>query len=177
MLLARGCLKVRDTFLMRIRLSDEMIHNAMTALPAGVSARPLRPPDDIPALHAATEEAFAEHFNFEPTTLDDFALLVASEVEPERWLLAVDSGEVVGEVLAMCREHDIWIESVSVRKPWRGRGLALALLQRQFAALHAEGHDDVFLGVDAQNATGAVRLYERAGMHVWRRFDVFQKMV
>ena len=175
LLLGRAYAKVRDTHVMRIRLSEDATRVA--ALPPGIDARPFRRPVDLRALHAAVEEAFAEHFNFEPTTFDDFSAWATTEVEPERWLVAWDGGEIAGEVLALRREHDMWIESVSVRKPWRGRGLALALLQRQFATLHGAGFDDVFLGVDAENATGAVQLYERAGMHIWRRFWVFERTV
>jgi ribosomal protein S18 acetylase RimI-like enzyme len=61
-----------------------------------------------------------------------------------------------------------------VRKPWRGRGLALALLLEEFARFHARGCDDVYLFVDAENPTGAVRLYEKAGMKVWRRFGHYR---
>jgi ribosomal protein S18 acetylase RimI-like enzyme len=58
-----------------------------------------------------------------------------------------------------------------VRVPWRRRGLGEALLRSAFDALHARGFRRAGLGVDAENATGAVALYERAGMHVVRRAD------
>jgi ribosomal protein S18 acetylase RimI-like enzyme len=53
-----------------------------------------------------------------------------------------------------------------VRKPWRKRGLGLALLHHAFGVFYSRGQPRIALGVDAQNPTGATRLYERAGMHV-----------
>ena len=67
------------------------------------------------------------------------------------------------------------VGDLAVRRPWRGRGVGLALLLEEFRALASRGVTVVRLDVDAQNATGAVELYERAGMQVARRFDVFEK--
>ena len=53
-----------------------------------------------------------------------------------------------------------------MRRPWRRRGLGLALLLHSFRDFAARGATRVGLGVDAENTTGAVGLYERAGMHV-----------
>jgi ribosomal protein S18 acetylase RimI-like enzyme len=62
-----------------------------------------------------------------------------------------------------------------VRRPWRRRGLAEALLHRSFAELYARGKRRVGLGVDADNVTGALRLYERVGMRAVRRYGIWQK--
>jgi ribosomal protein S18 acetylase RimI-like enzyme len=40
--------------------------------------------------------------------------------------------------------------------------------------LKARGSRRAGLDVDASNLTGALRLYERAGMHVDRQFDSYQ---
>ena len=62
-----------------------------------------------------------------------------------------------------------------MRKPWRRRGLAQALLLASFRDFRRRGETLVRLGVDSENPTGAVRLYERAGMRqVWRA-DVYRK--
>jgi ribosomal protein S18 acetylase RimI-like enzyme len=68
-----------------------------------------------------------------------------------------------------------WVYVVGVRPAWRRRGIALALLQHSFAALYEAGKRKASLEVDAENPTGATRLYERAGMHVARRQDTFEK--
>jgi ribosomal protein S18 acetylase RimI-like enzyme len=62
-----------------------------------------------------------------------------------------------------------------VRKPWRGRGLGLALLGEVFRLLAERGCAAVRLWVDAQNTTGALRVYERAGMRQERHIMAFQR--
>ena len=64
---------------------------------------------------------------------------------------------------------------MAVRRPWRGRGVGHALLLAAFRSLRERGHSVARLYVDAQNVTNAVRVYEAAGMHVARRFDVMEK--
>jgi mycothiol synthase len=51
----------------------------------------------------------------------------------------------------------------------------VALLQHSFRELYARGQKKVGLGVDAASLTGATRLYERAGMHVARQYDTYEK--
>jgi hypothetical protein len=63
------------------------------------------------------------------------------------------------------------------RPPWRRRGLATALLLHSFRDFRERGATRDGLGVDGENTTGAVRLYESVGMHVARRTDVYEKTV
>jgi ribosomal protein S18 acetylase RimI-like enzyme len=56
-----------------------------------------------------------------------------------------------------------WCENISTRAPWRGRGVASALIARALRALRERGMTEAALGVDAQNETGALRLYQRMG--------------
>ena len=68
-----------------------------------------------------------------------------------------------------------------VRSPaglrWRRRRLALALLLHSFRELRGRGRKRVTLGVDAENTTGATRLYERVGMTVILRDDAYEKVL
>ena len=64
-----------------------------------------------------------------------------------------------------------------MRRPWRKRGIGLALLRHSFNEFYRRGKRKVGLGVDAQNLTGALRLYEGAGMHIHRAFDNYEKEV
>jgi ribosomal protein S18 acetylase RimI-like enzyme len=68
-----------------------------------------------------------------------------------------------------------WIGSLGVRRPWRRRGLATALLLHSFRDFRERGGTRVGLGVDGENTTGAVRLYESVGMHVARRSDIYEQ--
>jgi ribosomal protein S18 acetylase RimI-like enzyme len=64
---------------------------------------------------------------------------------------------------------------LGVRRPWRKRGLGLALLNHAFGEFYLRGKRKAGLGVDAENLTGALKLYEKAGMHVHKQFDMFEK--
>lgn len=75
------------------------------------------------------------------------------------------------------RGGEVHVEDLSVRRPWRARGLGLALLLDVLRLLAARGYAFVRLFVDAQNASGALGLYLKAGMRVERRFEVFEKAV
>ena len=66
-----------------------------------------------------------------------------------------------------------WLEHVSVRRPWRGRGVAKALCAASFRVLRDQGMDEAWLGVDGSNPTGAVRLYEGLGFGVVRQWKAY----
>jgi GNAT superfamily N-acetyltransferase len=68
-----------------------------------------------------------------------------------------------------------WVGALGVREGWRKRGIGLALLRHAFAEFHRRGETRIALGVDAQNPTGATRLYERAGMRVAYEAIAFEK--
>jgi ribosomal protein S18 acetylase RimI-like enzyme len=97
------------------------------------------------------------------------------------YFLAIDvpSGEIAG--FNLCRPHshyDVdrgWVSALGVRRPWRKRGLGLALLRHAFNEFYRRGKRKVGLGVEAQNLTGALRLYDSAGMRVDQAYDDFEK--
>jgi ribosomal protein S18 acetylase RimI-like enzyme len=68
-----------------------------------------------------------------------------------------------------------WLESVFTRRPWRGRGLARALIARSIHLLAERGMDTAALGVDADNPSGALGLYESIGFVVADRGAAWQK--
>jgi len=167
---------IRHSFSMLVELPEQPV---VPEWPEGVEARPWREGDD-PAFHAASQDTFAEHFGFEPRSYDEW--LQAVDVQPETnrslWFLALDGDDVAGALV--CSWHSSgdptygWVNELGVRKAWRRRGLGLALLHHAFAELGRLGASRVGLGVDGENTTGAVRLYERAGMHVTRRYDTWE---
>ncbi|HMK93509.1 MAG TPA: GNAT family N-acetyltransferase [Thermoleophilia bacterium] len=169
----RGYRRVRDSYAMRIDLSRGYSHPVW---PAGLDVRDVCLPDDLRPIYDADTEAFREHFGYHVISFESWSAWFDSQPEstPELWLVAWDGAEVAGDVVGAVRGEAGYVGSVAVRKPYRRRGLALALLLELFARLHARGRDDVFLFVDAENPTGAVPLYERAGMSVWRRFGAWR---
>lgn len=99
-------------------------------------------------------------------------------MKPELFFLAMD-GEVVAGFVNSMERSDLdaemgWVQTIAVRKAYRRRGLGLALLQHAFRALQERDVRRAGLTVDAQNKTGATRLYERAGMHVDRELRLYE---
>jgi len=177
MLEARGYGVIRSSYRMAIELGDELPPEA--DWPDGVGVRTMREGEEH-AVYEAEQESFADHWEFAPRSFDEWRrrrLHPASFVQ-EFWFLAADGHEIAG--VALCG-HDPsgdpsagWVNELGVRRPWRRRGIALALLPPAFRELHAAGKRRVTLGVDAGNTTGAVALYERAGMRQIRRFDTYE---
>ena len=96
--------------------------------------------------------------------------------DPALTFLALDGDEIAG--VAVNRYRDIaWVGQLAVRRPWRKRGLGLALLLHSFNEFYERGDRTVGLSVDSESWTGATRLYEKAGMHVTRRFDMYEKVI
>jgi len=170
----RGFTPTRQYFEMRIDLTAP--YEAPPA-PAGFALRAIRLPDDERAVWRADREAFAEHHLFAERDFEVWRLhhVESDAFDADSSLLAWEGDELAGFELAFVEGDEVAIGDLAVRKPWRGRGLGLALLRAAFAALVARGHRVVRLTVDAQNVTGALRVYERAGMRVERRFDCLEK--
>jgi mycothiol synthase len=135
-------------------------------------------PGEGQAFHAALNEAFAEEWNFFPEPFAEWAerRLNAPDFDPTLWF-AVRAGDEIAAVLRGDPERAGagWVGVLGVRPQWRRRGLGLALLQHAFGEFYRRGQPRVGLGVDAQNPTGATRLYERAGMHVTYEAIAFKK--
>jgi len=70
-----------------------------------------------------------------------------------------------------------WIKELAVRRPWRKRGIASALMCISMRAFEAEGLDFARLGVDTENPSGALGLYERLGFKPFKRFIAFEKRI
>jgi mycothiol synthase len=146
--------------------------------PAGITLRAMQIDRDARTVHAVIEEAFADHWGHVPRSFEDWeqAVLQSDRFDPTLTFMALDGHEVAGVVVN--RHRDIaWVSSLAVRRAWRKRGLGLALLLHSFNEFYQRGERAVGLGVDAASLTGATRLYEKAGMHVTRRYDTYEKVL
>jgi len=170
----RGFEHVRYFWRMEIDVDDVP---PRAEVPAGFAIRTYRPGVDDSALHAMHQAAFAEHWEFAPQSLESWLHLrtTRDDFDPELWQLAFEGDEVVGAALCFGLLGFGWVLDVAVGPRWRKRGLGLALLQAGFGGLHARGYTHIGLEVDSENETGATRLYERAGMHVTRRYATYEK--
>ena len=101
--------------------------------------------------------------------------------DPSLWWLAFEGDQLAGICLCRPQSYDDpnmgYVSILGVRRPWRTHGLGLAFLHHSFGEFYRRGKRKVSLGVDAENLTGALRLYEKAGMHVHLQFDTFEKEI
>ena len=145
--------------------------------PAGFTIEPFRT-EDARAFHAAMNEAFADDWGFHAMSFEDWKpfRLEAPGTDVSLWFVAHAGEEIAGFLRGDGRKFGGgWVGALGVRKQWRRRGLAAALLRHAFAEYGRRGEVRVGLGVDAQNETGATRLYERAGMRIRAEDVIFQK--
>lgn len=141
--------------------------------------------ENLREVYTAHREAFQDHFGYveQPfeSGLEQFkhGLENDTQHDPNLWFVAWHGNEIAGYCL--CRASSFsdhasgLVNILGVRRNWRKQGLGLALLRHAFGEFHRRGQIHVELGVDAKNLTGALRLYEKAGMHVHRQNDIFEK--
>jgi ribosomal protein S18 acetylase RimI-like enzyme len=170
---ARGYESARSSFTMEAELGEPPV---VPATPEGVELRAYGDGDDA-VVCALINDTFADNADHHDVTAAKFRefYLGSRGADPSLWTIARAGDEAAGFVLAY-PEHVGepglgWIGTLGVRAPWRRRGLGGMLLLHAFAQLYERGLRRVGLGVDTENESGAVGLYERAGMRVVRRFD------
>jgi mycothiol synthase len=174
---AAGWRPIRHSFQMRIDLTDDLPD---ATWPDGRRPRTMEPGEEE-RVYEAHMEAFADHWDFRRQPYEEWRSFTVERdnFDPSLWWLVEDGDELAGLSLnAWHMSGDPrfgWINVLGVRPPWRRQGLGTALLQHSFRDFHSRGATRVGLGVDAENTTGAVRLYERAGMQVVRRNDTYEK--
>jgi mycothiol synthase len=134
--------------------------------------------EDVRAFHAADEEAFEDHWEYEPEPFEEWWKRQQGKVghDPSLWFLIREGHEIAAIVRNELRDAEGYVGSLGVRRPWRGRGYGRALLLRSFREFRRRGMARATLGVDAANPTGATHLYESVGMHVEQEHVVWEKL-
>ena len=157
---------------------------------------PLPTPADVPgmtwatwrteldeAIRLAHNDAFQDHWGSDP-------------LGPERWQhfvhgspgfsadcswLALDGATVAGYALCWLGGTEDrrvgWLGTIGVRRAYRRRGIGSAVIARSLASFRASGLTSAGLDVDAENPTGAVRVYESLGFAVTDRSIVYSKSI
>jgi mycothiol synthase len=147
--------------------------------PDGVELRPFVKGEHDVAVWQAQNEAFRDHWGSHDATLDEWKRnrFDDPEFDSTLWPIAWDrpSGEVAGFSLNRYRMGIGWIRTLGVRRPWRKRGLGEALLLHSFGEFYKRGTTTIGLGVDAQNPTGATRLYQKVGMYIASEYVTYEK--
>jgi mycothiol synthase len=179
---AAGFSIVRHFFLMR---RADLADIPDVPLPDGLELRRV-----VPAVHRtifeAEEEAFRDHWGARDHGEDAFRRTYGTpELDTDLWVVAWDGDEVAGVVQTWIwgTENETlgvrrgWLEHISVRRPWRRRGLAHAMTARALTRLREAGMDDAMLGVDSENPSGALGLYERLGFEVQSRSSAYRLVI
>jgi mycothiol synthase len=177
---AAGYRPVRYSFEMRRPLDLPI---PVIAPPPGIEIRAMRPGDERVVWDAGVE-AFRDHWEWAVRTEEDFVREFSHpDLDISLWQVARESDEVVGVVENGIYAHENkrlgvrigWLTGVSVRRPWRRRGLATALVAASLRALADRGMEVAALGVDSENPLGALGLYERLGFVRHRTGGYFRK--
>jgi mycothiol synthase len=153
------------------------------AFPEGLELRPLRP-EHHRVVFEAEVEAFLDHWGAREKTEQDFTLTYGrEEFDPALWVVAWDGEQVAGVVQnwiwaaenAEMSAARGWLEHISVRAAWRRRGLARAITAESLRRLRDAGMTEAMLGVDADNPTGALGLYQGLGFEVDARSTAYRR--
>lgn len=152
--------------------------------PAGVRIVRWSPELDE-AARQVSNEAFQDHWGSEPTTVEDWKghFAASKEFRPDITTLALAGDRIVGVCMCTVRAEDNarqginegWVNILAVARAWRGKGLGSALLTTSMEGFRAAGLETVGLGVDAENWTGALRLYESIGFRAVQRTITYLK--
>ena len=154
-----------------------------------VTIRPLRitSEDDIKLFNWLDNESFKEHFNFRPDTLEmtRYALLSDPFVKEQEHFFAEMEGRAVGYVGVSIDEKynaEKGVEAgdictIGVLRAYRRAGIGTRLMLHALERLRAKGMSTALLGVDDDNPTRAIRLYERVGFRVKTKRFAFEREV
>ena len=154
-------------------------------LPDGLEFRAVTA-DQHRAIFEAEREAFRDHWSAREQTEGDFAFTFGrAELDTGLWVVAWDGDEIAGVVQAWIypEENETlgvargWLEHISVRRPWRRRGLGRAITAESLRRLAGAAMTEAMLGVDAENPTGALGLYEGLGFEVDHRSVAYRRPI
>ena len=153
----------------------------------GIQIRSMVVNQDEPVVIRVMRDSFKDHWGYVDHPFEEdmqrwqHFMETSPLFDPDLWFIAYDGNEAVGISFCYLNLPETpglgWVSSLGVLRPWRKQGLGLALLQHSFCELYQRGKTKIGLGVDAQNLTGALRLYYRAGMRPDPAFQlsVFEK--
>ena len=178
-LAARGFVARRRFSRMRIDLTPD---RPFPSAPPGVELERFDRDTDWEEWHAVLEASFAEHWGHEATSLQAYRDWIDAMDQPEidRWRFARVDGRRAGVCQAGGRYAEQgggWIHNLGVLREARGRGVGRYLLEHALASYAADGRTWAGLGVDTENVTGALRLYESVGMSPALQIDACERRI
>lgn len=167
---ARGYREVRRFYEMAIELEE-----APEVPNLGIETLDL---EDVEEFHTALDEAFQDHWEHHGLPFEEWWERHRGNpnLDLSLWFVIRERGQMAAVSRNEAnRNGGGYVAAIGVRRPWRGKGYAKALLLHTFREFFDRGIKRVTLGVDAESPTGATHLYERVGMHVEQENVVFEK--
>lgn len=152
-------------------------------LPEGLEIRPVKE-EHIWQIFNAADEAFQDHWGYRPLTSTEYeGWMKDPNFRPGLWKVAWDGDQVAGSVQNFYNPEENkkfnrkrgYTEGISTRRPWRRRGLASALIVESLRMFKEMGMTETSHGVDAQNTSGALRVYKRLGYQVFKQHTIYRK--
>jgi len=175
----------RSSYRMTIELDREIPEPVLPARIIMVNIQ--REDADLRRALQAQQEAFLDHYGVIEEPFEDYFKRESTHIlGDEAYDLSTSYMALDGDqVAAVCINQtsiagysgSAWVGTLSVRRPWRKLGLGLALLLTTFHEMQRRGKQEVGLYVDAQNLTGALRLYQKAGMFVQYESCYYEKVL
>jgi len=181
-----GFQRVRTETLMRIEFDAESMEAPEWA--DGIRVRALDPVGDLEPYALAYGEAFRDHWAHTELPPEELIRRKQGEFQgwgdefiPDLWFLALDGDEIVGGCGNFLDYGGdparSYLYNVFVRRSWRNRGIATALLRHAFHAVHERGARSSELHVDSENITWALELYRGVGMKpIWHQ-HLYEKVL
>jgi mycothiol synthase len=180
LLTSAGFKAVRHFFLMRRQGLDDIPE---APVPDGLEIRPVTE-DQWRTILEAENEAFRDHWGHREMTESTYrSTFDRAELDTSLWVVAWDGDQVAGVVQNWVWPEENerlgvkrgWLEHISVRRPWRRRGLARAITAASLVKYREVGLDEAMLGVDSENPNGALGLYEGLGFTVESRAAAYRR--
>jgi GNAT superfamily N-acetyltransferase len=154
-------------------------------IPEDLEVRPV-PPGDYRKVFDAANEALKDHWGGRQWTEEEYLEFInAPWFQPELWMIAYDGDKVAGTVINWINEEENlendrrwgYTEIITVQRPYRGRGLAKALVTKSMLLVRDKGMEFANLGVDTMNPSGAHGLYTGLGYKPIKTYTVYQKPI
>ncbi len=154
-----------------------------------VMRKPLRRDvdEDLEMLNLLDNECFKELFDWRRSSLERTIHLVREDpfLRVQDWFFAILNGKHVGYVgmgidESYNRKRNVkygWVLGIGVLKPYRRMGIGTKLMLHGMSQLKGKGMTVAMLGVDDQNVTRAMRLYEKLGFKVVRKEMAYEKAI
>ncbi|HEX5013577.1 MAG TPA: GNAT family N-acetyltransferase [Candidatus Limnocylindrales bacterium] len=154
-----------------------------TAVPEGFEVRPVAR-EHLRAIFDADAKAFRDHWGVVHDDDASFERFAGDpHLDPSIFVVAFAGDEIAGAVLNQIDDEENarfdrrrgLLDSVFVRRPYRRRGLARALVNLSLVRLRERGMTSAYLGVDSENEHAAVHLYESCGFERARSNTYWRK--